>query len=304
MTHKTVTDAASPVKPRGGSPARLLHMPGTRLGQNFLASVAWREKIAASLEIRPDQTWLEIGAGHGEMTEHLAARAARVVSIELDPKLASEVRQRSESWSNVTLVESDILKLDIANAVAVPHFHVYGSIPYYITSPILHSLFASAARIESAYLVMQLEVAQRLVAKPGSRDYGYLSVATQFHFTPKLAARIPPGAFRPAPKVTSALIELRPPGASREISIAPNSAEANRFLEFVGTCFAHKRKTLLNNLKSLPGFASDKSGQLEEFLRRTQIPPNSRAEQLTIAQFARLFGVISRSLPADRLDSR
>ncbi|HET9400102.1 MAG TPA: 16S rRNA (adenine(1518)-N(6)/adenine(1519)-N(6))-dimethyltransferase RsmA [Candidatus Acidoferrales bacterium] len=268
-------------------------MPGTRLGQNFLATAAWREKIAASLEIRRDQTWLEIGAGHGEMTEHLAARASRVVSIELDPKLASDLRDRAESWPNVTLIESDVLKLDLANVAGPAHFHIYGSIPYYITSPILHLLFTQAQQIDSAHLVMQLEVAQRLVAKPGSRDCGYLSVATQFHFTPKIAMRIPPGAFRPAPKVTSALVELRPPGAALEISIAPNSADANRFLEFVGTCFAHKRKTLLNNLKSLPEFASGQTGKLQEILRRAQVPPNSRAEQLTIAQFARLF----RGLP-------
>ena len=279
-------------------------MPGTRLGQNFLASAAWREKIAASLEIRGDQTWLEIGAGHGEMTEHLAARASRIVSIELDPKLASELRARAQLWPNVTLIESDVLKLNLANIAGATHFHVYGNIPYYITSPILHLLFAHSSRIESAHLVMQLEVAQRLVATPGSRDYGYLSVATQFHFTLKLAARIPPGAFRPAPKVTSALIELHPPGAASEISIAPNSDEANRFLHFVGTCFAHKRKTLLNNLKSLPGFASGQSGQLEELLRRVEIPTNSRAEQLSIAQLARLFGVISRPSPADPLGSK
>ena len=278
-------------------------MPGTRLGQNFLASPAWRERIAKSLDIRAHQTWLEIGAGHGEMTELLAQRAGRVVTIEVDHPLAIQMRKRAIDWPNTTVIESDVLKVDLAAVAAAPRFHVYGNIPYYITSPILHSLFAHASRIDSAHLVMQLEVAERLVAKPGTRDYGYLSVATQFHFTPKLAMRIPPGAFRPAPKVTSALVELCEPGAAKEISIAPNSQEALRFLNFVGACFAHKRKTLLNNLKSLPEFASGKTEELAEHLRAAKIPANSRAEQLTIAQLARLFGAISRPSPASRSDS-
>ena len=227
------------------------------------------------------------------MTELLAARAARVVTIEVDHPLAIEMRKRATDWPNVTVIESDVLKLDLSAIAAAPRFHVYGNIPYYITSPILHLLFAHAARTDSAHLVMQLEVAQRLVAKPGSRAFGYLSVATQFHFTPKLVLRIPPGAFRPAPKVTSALVELRPPGAAHEISIAPNSAEAGRFLEFVGACFAHKRKTIANNLKSLPEFTAVNPNQLEELLRSACIPIKARAEQLTIPQLARLF----RSLP-------
>jgi 16S rRNA (adenine1518-N6/adenine1519-N6)-dimethyltransferase len=263
-----------------------------RLGQNFLADSSWRQRIARSLDIRADQTWLEIGAGHGEMTELLAPRAGRLVTIEVDPQLAAHMRDRAHSWPNVTVIESDVLKLDLAEAAAAARFHVYGNIPYYITSPILHVLFAQASRVDSAHLVMQLEVAERLVAQPGSRDYGYLSVATQFHFTPKLEMRIPPGAFRPQPKVTSALVALRPPGASESLSIAQNSAEAQRFLEFVGVCFAQKRKTLLNNLKSLRKF---QAGQLEELLRSAEIPRNSRAEQLTVPLFAHLFRAMADS---------
>ena len=265
-------------------------MPRTRLGQNFLADSSWRQRIARSLDVRRDQTWLEIGSGHGEMTELLAPLAARLITIEVDPPLAAQMRRRAQNWPNVTLIESDVLKLDLAETAAAPRFHVYGNIPYYITSPILQLLFENASRIDSAHLVMQLEVADRLVASPGSRDYGYLTVATQFHFTPKLELRIPPGAFRPAPKVTSALVSLRPPGASISASIEQNSPQAQSFLDFIGICFAHKRKTLLNNLKSIRKFAP---GQLEELLRAAEIPANSRAEQLTIPQFVRLFRIFS-----------
>jgi len=267
-------------------------MPRARLGQNFLSDSAWRQRIARALDVRADQTWLEIGSGHGEMTELLAPRAGRLVAIEVDPPLAAQIRRRAQNWPNVALIESDVLKLDLAEAAGAPRFHVYGNIPYYITSPILHLLFAHALRIDSAHLVMQLEVAERLAANPGARAYGYLSAATQFHFAPKIELRIPPGAFRPAPKVTSALVSLRPPGVSESVSMEPNSAEAQRFLEFVGVCFAHKRKTLLNNLKSPRKFAS---GQLEELLRAAEIPLKSRAEQLTIPKFARLFRAMANS---------
>jgi 16S rRNA (adenine1518-N6/adenine1519-N6)-dimethyltransferase len=268
------------------------------LGQNFLASVDWRERIVGLLGIRAGDVWLEVGAGHGEMTELLAARAARVVALEIDAQLAAGLRKRAAAWPNVEIVEADVLTSNLAKLVGAETFRVYGNIPYYITSPILHRTFALDRPPESAHFVMQLEVAERLVSPPGHREYGYLSVVTQFYSRPEILARIPPGAFRPPPKVSSALVALRFPGANSEAQIADSAA----FLEFVQACFAQKRKTLANNLrgkvpvnKSGKKSASNKSPEdpLLEAFRVADIAPKTRAEQLSIPQFISLYDAFS-----------
>jgi 16S rRNA (adenine1518-N6/adenine1519-N6)-dimethyltransferase len=264
------------------------------LGQNFLASADWRERIAGMLNIRAGDVWLEIGAGHGEMTELLAARAARVVAIELDAQLAAGLRKRAAAWPNVEIVESDVLRADLATLAASEKFRVYGNIPYYITSPILHRIFALDRHPESAHLVMQLEVAERLVSAPGHREYGYLSVATQFYSRPEILTKIPPGAFRPPPKVSSALVALCFPGANKDLAVVDPAA----FLEFVQACFAQKRKTLANNLRGRPstrktqkkgGPKNESEDPLQKLLLGAGIPAKARAEQLTIPQFVALY---------------
>jgi 16S rRNA (adenine1518-N6/adenine1519-N6)-dimethyltransferase len=152
-------------------------------------------------------------------------------------------------------------------------------LPYYITSPILHRLFEHAERIAAIQIVIQLEVAVRIVAQPGCRDYGYLSVASQWFGRPEIEFRIPPGAFRPPPKVASALVTFRMPGERAKNSVANESA----FLDFVKECFAQKRKTLRNNLRGRFG------ARTEEVLRETGLSADARAEQLTVSQFAELF---------------
>jgi len=264
------------------------------LGQNFLGDAAWRKRIADVLPVRDGDTWIEIGAGHGEMTKFLAKRAARVIAIELDAQLAAGLRKRISDWPNVSLVESDVLDADLALLAGADSFRIYGNIPYYITSPILHRVFALSRHPESAHFVMQLEVAQRLVSPPGHREYGYLSVATQFYSTPEITFKIPPGAFRPPPKVDSALVTLNFPGAGDKLQLENPAA----FMEFVQLCFAQKRKTLANNLrakfsakkprrKAASRTASEPS--LIEVLRAAEISPTARAEELTVAQLATLF---------------
>jgi 16S rRNA (adenine1518-N6/adenine1519-N6)-dimethyltransferase len=142
------------------------------LGQNFLGDPAWRKRIAEGLPIYAGETWIEIGAGHGEMTEVLAQRATRVIAIELDAQLAHGLRERTKDWPNVAIVESDVLLADLAQLAGDDPFRVYGNIPYYITSPILHRIFAMPKAPKSAHLVMQLEVAERLVSPPRHREYG------------------------------------------------------------------------------------------------------------------------------------
>jgi 16S rRNA (adenine1518-N6/adenine1519-N6)-dimethyltransferase len=264
------------------------------LGQNFLGDPAWRKRIAEGLPIHSGDTWIEIGPGHGEMTEFLAQRATRVIAIELDAQLAAGLRKRAEEWPNATIVESDVLKADLAQLAGTEPFRIYGNIPYYITSPILHRIFALPRHPKSAHLVMQLEVAERLVSPPKHREYGYLSVATQFYSTPQIELKIPPGAFRPPPKVDSALVTLNFPGAGAKLELRNPSA----FMDFVQLCFAQKRKTLTNNLRAK--FGKKKSSRkkssndepqydLPEILRGNNISVTARAEELTVAQLAALF---------------
>jgi 16S rRNA (adenine1518-N6/adenine1519-N6)-dimethyltransferase len=267
------------------------------LGQNFLGDPAWRKRIAEGLPIHAGDTWIEIGAGHGEMTQFLAQRASRVIAIELDAQLAHGLRTRAAEWPNVTIVESDVLLADLAELAGAEPFRVYGNIPYYITSPILHRIFEMPRHPKSAHLVMQLEVAERLVSPPKHREYGYLSVATQFYAMPEITFRIPPGAFRPPPKVDSALVTLNFPGAGAKLQIRDPFA----FMEFVQLCFAQKRKTLANNLrakfaKKKPSLKKSstnaKQVDLMEILRANNISATARAEELTVAQLAALFHAV------------
>ena len=258
-------------------------MSPRRLGQHFLADAGWRARILQTLGVSFGQIWLEIGAGHGEMSQELARAGARVVAVELDQPLVESLRKLAEENSSIVVVSGDILALDpsvLDTAANGARFHVYGSLPYYITSPILHRLFEWATRIESIHVVIQREVAERIVARPGGREFGYLSAAAQYFTRPEIALRLPPGAFRPPPKVSSALVTMRVPGSRAVLGIANDSA----FLRFLHVCFAHKRKTLMNNLLSL--------GEREEvngWLLAARVRSDARAEQLTLNQFAALF---------------
>jgi 16S rRNA (adenine1518-N6/adenine1519-N6)-dimethyltransferase len=258
-------------------------MARQRLGQHFLGDIGWRKKILKTLPLAPDETWVEIGPGHGEMTQLLAGDGRRIVAIEADGNLASGIRASIEnepgSWPGVEVVCSDVLNANLG-ILGGERFHVYGNLPYYITSPILHHLFQWAAQIASIHIVIQLEVAQRIAAHPGVRDYGYLSTLCQFYARPKIALRIPPGAFRPPPKVDSALVSLTLPGDGAALGIS----NPKRFLEFVQGCFEQKRKTLRNNLIEISDDA-----HIHEALAGAGLRPDARAEQLSLAQFAAIF---------------
>jgi 16S rRNA (adenine1518-N6/adenine1519-N6)-dimethyltransferase len=267
-------------------------MARQRLGQHFLEAAGWREKIARAIRVSPHgmepggsaaaehYCWIEVGAGHGEMTEHLLKSGAPVIAVELDPPLVERLRRLAQSHPNLTVGPGDVLETDLAGLAAGRRIRIYGNLPYYITSPILHRFFVYAAQIDEAYIVIQLEVAQRLTAKPGSKLYGYLSVATQFYSRPDFALRLPPGAFRPPPQVGSALVALRFPGAGWQLQIE----DAEGFLEFVKTCFGQKRKTLFNNLRGIVD-----PENVRESLQQLKLREDARAEQLTVAHFAALY---------------
>jgi 16S rRNA (adenine1518-N6/adenine1519-N6)-dimethyltransferase len=258
-------------------------MARQRLGQHFLADAGWRQRILQTLPRGENETWIEIGAGHGEMTRLLAAPGRRVIAIETDDRLASGLRAATEAnpaeWPGVEVVHGDVLALDLGKLACGP-LRVYGNLPYYITSPILMELFRYAEQIRSIHIVIQLEVAARIVARPGRREYGYLSAVCQFYTRPDILLRLPPGAFRPPPKVASALLRMDLPGERAKLAIEDDE----RFLKFVGVCFGQKRKTLRNNLRP---FAD--ADQIADALAACGLRSDARAEQLSLADFAKVF---------------
>jgi 16S rRNA (adenine1518-N6/adenine1519-N6)-dimethyltransferase len=185
----------------------------------------------------------------------------------------------------MSLVEGGILTLELAYNGLSP-FHVYGNIPYYITSPILHHLFEFAPNIRSIHLVIQREVAERIVSRPRRKTYGYLSALCQFYARPELIFEIPPAAFRPPPKVRSALVSMSLPGEREHLGIA--AEDEARFLEFVQLCFAQKRKTLRNNLRPLAP-----APRVAAAVAAAGLRADARAEQLALTDFAALFRALA-----------
>ena len=271
-------------------------MARQKLGQHFLSDAGWREKIARAIGISahsiggarsgaPDSVWIEVGAGHGEMTRHLAATKSDVIAIEFDPPLAARLGDLAAEFPNLSAVAADVLETDIAALAAGRRVRIYGNLPYYITSPILHHLFQFADWIDEIHIVIQLEVAFRLAARPGTRDYGYLSVLTQYFSRPSLVMKIPPGAFRPPPEVSSALVSMRLPGERAKQSLADEAG----FLDFVKLCFAQKRKTIVNNLRTIT-----EPSQVHAALQQQSLRPDARAEQLSVSQLAALRSAVTQ----------
>ncbi len=262
-----------------------------KLGQNFLVDSEAIQRIAASIGDLAGRTVVEIGAGHGAITAALASRAARVLAVELDPHLAAGLRVEflMDTAARVTVIEQDALRFDFekaradfaaASAAAGERLLVVGNLPYGITSQILLKLAASHAALDRAVLMVQREVADRVTAQPGSRDYGLLSVTVQLYGPAQSLFTLPPAAFSPPPEVHSTVFRWRFAPRFDELGV-----EEASFLRFVRTAFAQKRKTLANNLRAagLPPAA------VAAALGKATIDPMARAEALSIESFAALW---------------
>lgn len=253
----------------------------SRLGQNFLRDAAAIQRIAAALGDLAGRTVIEIGPGTGAITHTLAARAGHVVALELDGDLAARLRTQLDP-ERVTVLDQDVLEFDFAGAAATAGqpLLVAGNLPYYITSPILRKLAASHAALERAVLMVQREVAGRIAAKPGTRDYGLLSVAVQMYGPVRPLFTLPPGAFSPPPQVHSTVFMWR---------FAPRFAELGvdeaGFLRFVRCGFAQKRKTLFNNLRAA-GYPPE---AVAAACARAGAPAQVRAEALGLEALAALW---------------
>lgn len=252
-----------------------------KLGQNFLHDDAAIQRIAASIGDLTARTVVEIGPGHGAITEALAARAAHVLAIELDHELALFLRVHFPP-ERVTVIEQDVLNFDFeaAHQAAGERLLVVGNLPYYITSPILLKLAASHAALDRAVLMVQREVADRITAGPGSRDYGLLSVTVQVYGPVQSLFTLPPSAFSPPPEVYSTVFRWRFAPRFAELGV-----EETGFLRFVRLCFAQKRKTLANNLRA----AAIPPATVAVALAEAAIAPLARAEALPIESFAALW---------------
>lgn len=244
-------------------------MPGRRLGQHFLRSQSLLERIAAAACPESCQTVIEIGPGRGALTQHLLARAERVCAIEVDTVLVHYLRQKFRDHPRLFVCNADVLKTDLAQWGPVT---VAGNLPYYITSPIVQRVLELRGLLRRAVFLVQKEVAERLTAAPGSRDYGFLTVQTQFFCHARLLFAVPPGAFQPPPKVDSAVVELVP-------RAAVPVEDAGGFLRFAGAAFRHKRKTLRNNLAG--AFDNTAVAALPESGRR--------AEQISVEELAAIY---------------
>lgn len=248
-----------------------------KLGQHFLIEDEFLTKLAVAACGDHTPRVIEIGPGRGGLTRYLLRRTDELHAVELDTSLVAYLKRNFPNEPKLHVHHSDVLAIDLSQWGAGV---VTGNLPYYITSPIVEKFLDLDERFEAAVFLMQWEVAQRLVSGPGTRDYGYLTVATQLVCDVELVCRIPPSAFAPPPKVDSGAVRLR-----RKVN---RPAHLPQILEFASRCFTHKRKTLRNNLRPFYGAAIDALPEA-----------NLRAEQLDLEHFIQLHAMLSRQQTND-----
>lgn len=262
-----------------------------KYGQNFLIDAHVLDKIIDAAEIGPDDFVLEIGPGIGTLTQYLAESAREVTAVEIDSHLIPILEETLQDYDNVTVLNEDILKVDIAELARQKNkgklIKVVANLPYYITTPIIMGLFESHVPIDNITVMVQKEVAERMQVGPGTKDYGALSLAVQYYAKPYLAANVPPNCFIPRPKVGSAVIRLT------KYQEPPVQVKDERLMfRLIRASFNQRRKTLQNSLSNSPELNITKA-QTAEALEKMGLPAAVRGEKLTLEQFARLSDLLS-----------
>ena len=250
-----------------------------KLGQNFLIDENVVRQIVEAAELSEADTVLEVGPGIGTLTQGLAESKAKVVAVELDTRLLPVLATTLEGYDNVRVVHGDILKVNIMEEVGAPSFKVCANLPYYITTPIIFALLEKRLPMERLVAMVQKEVAERMAAQPGGKEYGALSVAIQYYTEPEIAFIVPPTSFIPAPAVESAVIVCK----RREKPPVEVCDEA-LFFRVVKAAFSLRRKMLSNSLKNM----GIKAEQVAKWLELADVDGKRRAETLSLEDFAKL----------------
>lgn len=261
-----------------------------KYGQNFLIDTSVLERIIKAAQIGKEDSVLEIGPGIGTMTQYLAESAGKVIAVEIDKALIPILEETLAFYENVVVLQGDILKTDILELAekygSGKRWKVVANLPYYITTPIIMGLFEKKAPLQSITVMVQKEVAERMQAAPGTKDYGALSLAVQYYAKPEIAANVPPNCFMPRPAVGSAVVHLecyaKPPVEVRD----------EKFLfELIHAAFNQRRKTLVNALSGAAFLKLSKETILEA-LGKLHIPADIRGERLSLSEFAALTSLL------------
>ena len=261
-----------------------------KFGQNFLIDTHVLDKIIDAAGITEEDFVLEIGPGIGTMTQYLCENAREVVAVEIDKNLIPILEDTLSDYRNVTVINQDILKLDIPALAKEKNdgkpIKVVANLPYYITTPIIMGLFESHVPIDSITIMVQKEVADRMQVGPGTKDYGALSLAVQYYAKPEIVANVPPNCFMPRPKVGSAVIRL-----TRHQNPPVTAKDEKLMFRIIRASFNQRRKTLVNGIRNSGDFSLSKE-EIEDVFNRCDLPLNIRGEALTLEQFAMLANCI------------
>lgn len=262
-----------------------------KYGQNFLIDGNVLDRIVQGAGVTKEDAVLEIGPGIGTMTQYLAESAGKVLAVEIDDKLIPILEDTLSPYDNVRIIHQDVLKVDVKALAEEENegrpFKVVANLPYYITTPIIMGLFEKKAPVESMTVMVQKEVAQRMQAGPGTKDYGMLSLAVQYYVEPEIVLEVSPNCFMPRPGVGSAVIHLR----RREQP--PVQAEEEQMFGIIRAAFNQRRKTLVNSLKNAAELSYSRE-EVEEALEQMELPVAVRGEALTLEQFAKLSNLLGR----------
>lgn len=262
-----------------------------KFGQNFLIDTSVLDRIISSAEITKEDCVLEIGPGIGTMTQYLAESAREVVAVEIDKALIPILEDTLSAYDNVTVINDDILKVDINQIVQEKNngnpIKVVANLPYYITTPIIMGLFESHVPLKSITIMVQKEVADRMQVGPGTKDYGALSLAVQYYARPEIVANVPPNCFIPRPNVGSAVIRL-----TRYEEPPVQVEDESRMFALIRASFNQRRKTLVNGLGNAAGLSVTKE-QVLAALEAMGLPATVRGETFTLEQFAQLSNLLT-----------